>query len=194
MPTGPEPRRPRTGVRWLAGGAALALNALFLWFLAAGERGERVAATPAIRSFVRVLLPPAPVPVAAPPPRIDTPAPSRRLMQRPDRPQAERPVFTAPTVAPPPPVVDASPTPASAPLVIDAAAMSEAARGRPDSVGAMARGAGVTLNPERGADQALSSGVRQAARADCRSAHADKGLFAPLFLLHDAATDKGCKW
>jgi hypothetical protein len=41
---------------------------------------------------------------------------------------------------------------------------------------------------------ALARGMAQAARADCHTAHAGKGLLAIPFLIFDAATDSGCKW
>jgi hypothetical protein len=41
---------------------------------------------------------------------------------------------------------------------------------------------------------ALSRGIANAARADCRTAHAGKGLLAIPFLIFDAITDNGCKW
>jgi hypothetical protein len=41
---------------------------------------------------------------------------------------------------------------------------------------------------------ALARDIAKAARADCRTAHAGKGLLAIPFLIFDAMTDDGCKW
>lgn len=59
---------------------------------------------------------------------------------------------------------------------------------------AMARAAGVSLHEERSAGQALADDVQKTGRSDCRKAYAEMGLLAPLALLHDTLTDKGCKW
>ncbi len=40
----------------------------------------------------------------------------------------------------------------------------------------------------------IAAAANKAQRTDCRTAHADVGLFAPLFILKDSLTDKGCKW
>jgi hypothetical protein len=41
---------------------------------------------------------------------------------------------------------------------------------------------------------ALNRGIAAAARADCRTAHAGKGLLAIPFLIFDAISGDGCKW
>ncbi|QPF74258.1 hypothetical protein G8A07_15905 [Roseateles sp. DAIF2] len=46
--------------------------------------------------------------------------------------------------------------------------------------------------PER--KNKLQEGIENAARKDCREAHADKGLVAALPLVLGAASDKGCRW
>ncbi|MES2072191.1 MAG: hypothetical protein V4488_17680 [Pseudomonadota bacterium] len=54
------------------------------------------------------------------------------------------------------------------------------------------------LRAAQQADQSIEAKIdtaaKKAQRSDCRTAHADTGLLAPLFMLKDAITDKGCKW
>lgn len=54
------------------------------------------------------------------------------------------------------------------------------------------------LRAAQQADQSIEAKIdiaaQKAQRGDCRTAHADTGLLAPLFMLKDAITDKGCKW
>ncbi|OYV00079.1 MAG: hypothetical protein CFE45_10520 [Burkholderiales bacterium PBB5] len=40
----------------------------------------------------------------------------------------------------------------------------------------------------------LGEQINKASRADCRNAHADKGLAAVPALAADALSDKGCRW
>ncbi|WP_394781571.1 hypothetical protein [Undibacterium sp.] len=40
----------------------------------------------------------------------------------------------------------------------------------------------------------VEGAARGAQRGDCKTAYTKAGLFAPLLLLRDAVTDKGCKW
>ncbi|MFZ6645791.1 hypothetical protein ACO0LO_08750 [Undibacterium sp. TJN25] len=40
----------------------------------------------------------------------------------------------------------------------------------------------------------VGAAALNAQRGDCRTAHANLGLLAPLLILKDALTDKGCKW
>ncbi|MES2103897.1 MAG: hypothetical protein V4634_07735 [Pseudomonadota bacterium] len=40
----------------------------------------------------------------------------------------------------------------------------------------------------------IAAAAKSAQRGDCRTVHADVGLFAPLLILKDSLTDKGCKW
>jgi len=42
--------------------------------------------------------------------------------------------------------------------------------------------------------QRLGRAVAKAARPDCLTAHAGKGLFAVIFLIKDSIADTGCKW
>ena len=46
--------------------------------------------------------------------------------------------------------------------------------------------------PER--KSKLADDIEKAGRADCRTAHADKGLLAVVPLVGDAVRDKGCRW
>jgi hypothetical protein len=40
----------------------------------------------------------------------------------------------------------------------------------------------------------LETDIEKAAKADCKTAHADAGLLAVIPLAKDAITGKGCKW
>jgi len=40
----------------------------------------------------------------------------------------------------------------------------------------------------------VAAAAKRAQRPDCLTAHAGAGLFAPLLILKDTVTDKGCKW
>ncbi|GGC96836.1 hypothetical protein [Undibacterium terreum] len=40
----------------------------------------------------------------------------------------------------------------------------------------------------------IAAAAEGAARKDCLTAHSDTGLLAPLFVLKDTVTGKGCKW
>lgn len=208
-------RSPNIVFKALALGASLALNAMFLSLLMGGQHQRELAVTVA-RSVVYVSIP-APVIVKPDTSKLMEPAPSRpkprpldsvrrRSTQRTlGVPQTEIPVSA--NAAHPTPdtaahtsvqqpymaITPGSTTPS--PLVLDSSVLRNAAKAAlSGGVAAMAQAAGVPLGSKKVAAEELSESVRKAAREDCRTAHAGKGLLALPYLAWETATDKGCKW
>lgn len=201
--------RRRVLIRLVALGAALSVNSLFFWLIAASTVGVKSTEHVARRTTtVRLVSDPIPVqpPLFLTPPTQWQPAsvqhrPSTRAaMKKTDLSQAARATAAPPSLVilpPDPAALDLSDAQTSKPLVLDGAALNQAAKQTGHSgmgVRAMAQAAGVPLNSKAAPDQALGENVRQAARGDCRTAHSDKGLLAIPMLLWDAATEKGCRW
>lgn len=87
---------------------------------------------------------------------------------------------------------------ASAPAVSDSpidveAAIKSAGRMRFEDDRAVAQ-IGKQQRPNKTLDEKFGQQVAKSARADCKTAHADVGLLAPLFMARDALRDNGCKW
>lgn len=186
----------------------LALNGLFVWFLMGAEFPRKVP-TASPRSVIYVSI----QATTEINPRADQPAPPPSIARKPSlkalrftsptfvvKPEVPSLVAETETVGQSPlvplgPLVLAPSPTASAPLMLDDGVLRNAAKaGRSRGVSAMAEAAGVPLSTEKNVADDLSKSVQKAARADCRVAHTDKGLFALPFLAWDAATQKGCKW
>lgn len=73
-------------------------------------------------------------------------------------------------------------------VVKQAVRQAHATRARPP-LDALSREAG-KADPQ----SALSTGIQQAARGDCKQAHAQMGLLALPMLLWDSVQDNGCRW
>jgi hypothetical protein len=185
--------RPGRKLRALAVAGAVGVNLLFIAMLALPPR------PPEHVSPQRVV-------IVAVPARPPAPEVTERPRAAPKGPRVERPTSTRPSITPAPavaqvPMPPAAPTaeapapPASAPLRLDDATLRRATAGaRRGSTGEMAHATGAPIDDTKSAAEQLTEGVERSRRADCRSAHAGKGLFAPLFLLRDGITDTGCKW
>lgn len=188
---------PRHRLRPVAVAGAVVLHLLFAAVLALRPSAPTVEAP---KRLVVVTVPPR-LGLPAPEPEA-TPLPAPRTA--PARPRPARatvsPVPSPAAVSPP--VAIASPpsaSPASAasapPLRLDDATLRRATAGaRRGSVGDLAQGTGAPIDDTRSAAERFTEGVDRSKRADCRVAHASKGLFAPIFLLRDTVNDTGCKW
>jgi len=50
------------------------------------------------------------------------------------------------------------------------------------------------VRPSIAESEKFAHAIADASRPDCRSAHADAGLLAPILMLKDALSNSGCKW
>jgi hypothetical protein len=124
-------------------------------------------------------------------------APVGRALEPPRRRSARKPVADAVKPSPPAASPQTLPSPGDEPSaapVLDLEAIKKMARevdrAREPSLSELPLFDPPASDPRA----ALSRGIAQAARADCRTAHAGKGLLAIPFLIFDAVTDEGCKW
>ena len=171
----------------IGSGVALLLHLLLL--IAIDRAGTTQRAAPAPEARLTMVM------IAAPPPRPATVQHAPAMPVRKARPAV--PKHAAPqaiTAAPAPATTTAPaqpPTAPQAPIDVDAVVKS-AGRLQLDD----ARPVAQLKKQERRmtTDDKLGRDIDKAARSDCRTAHAGKGLFAPLFLAHDALTERGCKW
>lgn len=168
-------------------GVALLLHLLLL--IAIDRAGDTRRAAPAPDARLTMVM------IEAPPPRPPALRPAPVMPTRKMRPAAPKPAAPqAITAVPMPPTATAPaqpPTAPQAPIDVDAAVKS-AGRLQLDD----ARPVAQLKKQERRmtTDDKLGRDIDKAARPDCRTAHAGKGLFAPLFMAHDALTERGCKW
>lgn len=140
-----------------------------------------------------------PTPMAAPPPSIDSPAPSHTSTPAPtSTPSAGAPSLPRPLVGGDPAagarvghdVATAPSASASAPLPPLNLQLPRASQGPTRSGPGLLEW--LPAPPER--KSKLEKSMDEAGRADCRSAYGAKGLLAAGPLVADAARGKGCKW
>ncbi|MBB5193225.1 hypothetical protein HNQ50_003979 [Silvimonas terrae] len=167
--------------------AAVLTNILCLWLLQYGVRMPARQPLPVRETQVELI----PLPQPAHRPEASAqPATIRTL----PHPQVQPSAITANS----PTLRTDTPTPvASAPAhKLDMEALRNGARQVGDQ-GKNEADSAIRLNLQpiqAAAPSALSQEMSKAQRSGCGSAYADMGLLAPLALLHDAATGKGCSW
>lgn len=169
---------------WAGLGLALLLHIALLLAMRNAGPDHAAIAEPASRLTMVMIAPPAPAAARLPERKLSATQAPRSRPARKDAPLPAKPQAITPAPVPgtaPPARIDVD-------AAVRAAGRMPLEDERPVSQLKQRQAARPT------ADEALGRDIARSVRTDCRTAHAGKGLFAPLFLAADAISDRGCKW